>query len=150
MKNVYEIVVITYAQLGCIIGYMSHAACRICTSDEKETIEARLAQKVQFRTVALEFMNAFNCHPHLLEQSIGNHAKKHLPKELTKEEQALLERVKKGEVSKDEMKRIIAARAFEYVIRNPHRLSFNHFIKLQQLQMREGRMKQKRLGQWGL
>lgn len=129
---------------------MFHAGCRICKSDEKEAIEARLAQKVWYRTIALEFVNAFDCDPHLLEQSIGNHAKKHLPKELTKEDQALLEKVKKGEVSKDEMKNIIAARAFEYAIRNPHRLSFNHFIKLQQLQMREGKMKQRRLGQWEL
>lgn len=110
---------------------MFHAACRICQSDEKEAIEARLYQKVPYRTVALEFMNAFACAPHLLEQSVGNHAKKHLPKKLTKEEQVLLERVKKGEVSKDEMKRIIAVKAFEQVIRNPQRLSFNHFIKLQ-------------------
>lgn len=125
---------------------MFHATCRICTSDEKEAIETRLSKKVSYRTIALEYMNAFDCNPHLLEQSVGNHAKKHLPKELTKEDQALLERVKKGEVNKDEMKRIIAARAFEYAIRNPQRLSFNHFIKLQQLQMREERVKQKGFG----
>lgn len=127
-----------------------HQRCRICISDEKEGIERRLAKKVPYRTIALEFMNTFECGLHLLEQSLGNHAKKHLPKELTKEEQVLLERVKNGEVSKDEMKRIIAVRAFEYAIRNPHRLKFNHFIKLQQLQMREGRMKQRRFGQWEL
>lgn len=119
---------------------MFHASCRICTADEKEAIEAHLAQKVPYRTIAIEFINAFDCDPHLLEQSIGNHAKKHLPKKLTKEEEVLLERVKKGEVSKDEMKNIIAVRAFEYAIRNPRRLSFNHFIKLQQLQNRQKRL----------
>ena len=66
------------------------------------------------------------------------------------EEKELLERVNNGEVSRDEMKRIIATRAFENAIRNPHRLTFNHFIKLQQLQMREGKIKQRKFGQWGL
>jgi|SRR3989344_2539883 len=128
---------------------MSHYTCRICNSDERKAIEARLSQKVPYRTVALEFMIAFECDLHLLEQSIGNHAKKHLPKELTKEEQALLERVKKGEVSRDEMQIFIATRAFENAMRNPERLSFNHFIKLQQLKMRKEKMETKRLDkQW--
>lgn len=125
---------------------MFHAACRICISDEKESIETRLAQKVRYRTVALEFMNAFEYKLHALEQSICNHARKHLPKELTKEEQILLERVKKGEVSRDEINRIIAAKAFENILMNPNRIRFNDYIRMQNLLMRKAKMKQNRLG----
>ena len=127
-----------------------HQRCRICISEYKKEVEKLLSQKVLFREIARMYEEGFDCDLHLLEQSVGNHAKKHLPKELTKQDRELLKRVKNGEVSKDEMKRIIAARAFEYAIRNPHRFTFNHFIKLQQLQMREERMKQRKLGQWGL
>ena len=123
---------------------MFHAGCRICISDEKEAIEARLSQKVQYRTVALEFMNAFNCHPNLLEQSIGNHAKKHLPKELTKEEQVLLERVRKDEISIDEIQRFVRAKAVENMLMNPHRLKLNDVFRMENLLLRKEKMKQKR------
>lgn len=129
---------------------MFHAGCRVCISEYKKAVEKLLSQRLGFRAIARKYQKAFNIDLHLLEQSIGTHYKKHRPKELTKEEKELLERVRKDEVSIDEIQRFVRAKAVENMLMNPHRLTFNHFIKLQQLQMREVKMKQRRLGQWEL
>ncbi len=123
---------------------MYNYACRICYSEHREEIEKLLSQRLQFRDIARKYQKAFDIDLHLLEQSIGTHYKKHRPKELTEEEKEFILRIQKGEVGIEEIQRFIAVRAVDNALRNPHRLSFSHFIKLQQLEMRREKMKQKR------
>lgn len=113
-----------------------HYACRICNSERREEIEKMLLRKVQYRAIAREFMGYFNCDLHLLEQSIGNHREKHLPKELTAEEKELLEKYKTGKISVEELARYTAAIAFENILRNPHCLKFSDFLKLERLKIK--------------
>lgn len=126
---------------------MFHAACRICISEYKKEIEKLLSKKVRFREIARRYQNVFGIRLRKLEQSIGNHRKKHF-KELTKEEQDLIEGYEKGEVSVERIQRFIAARTLENMLMNPNRLKFNDVIRLENLLMRKEKVKQNRLGQW--
>lgn len=110
---------------------MSHYACRVCRSSHREEIEQLLSQKLPFRDIAKRFVNTFNINLHALEQSVNCH-RKHF-KELSKQEKELLDGYKKGEVTNDEVERIIAARAFENMLMDPQRLRFKDFISIQRL-----------------
>lgn len=126
---------------------MFHGGCRVCISEYKKEIEKLLSQKVRFREIARRYQNVFGISLSKLEQSIGNHRKKHF-KELAKEERELLERYEKGEVNVEEIQRFVAARALENMLMNPHRLKFNDVIKMQQLLMKKDKVRQSRLGHW--
>ncbi|MBI4065336.1 hypothetical protein HY409_03125 [Candidatus Gottesmanbacteria bacterium] len=123
---------------------MFHYACRICYSEYREEIEKLLSQRLKFREVARKYQETFNVDLHLLEQSIATHYKKHRPKEPTEEEKELLERIRKDEVSIDEIQRFVAVKAVENMLLNPNRIKFNDYIRTQNLLMRKEKMKQKR------
>lgn len=116
---------------------MSHYACRICNSDYREDIELMLSQKVPLREIAKQFKNSFDTDDiHLLEQSIASH-KKHIPKQLTADEKDLLNRMSKGEVSFEEVSRIVAVKVFEKMLKNPDDFRYIDFFRTELLKIKQ-------------
>jgi|Napbiome12C3dose_1001474.scaffolds.fasta_scaffold00001_77 hypothetical protein len=112
---------------------MANYNCRVCKSINKIEIEKNLSEGLEFREVAKKYLNEFDCGLHLLEQSLATHYKKHLngiySNELTPEDLELIERFKKGEVEFDEASRIIAAKAFEKILRNPGSIQVRDWLQ---------------------
>lgn len=115
---------------------MNHYACRVCNSEHRKDIEQMLANKMQYRKLAQLFEKDFDCDLHLLEQSIANH-KKHIPKELTLEEKDLLARLSKGEVSFEEVSRVVAVKVFEKMLKNPDDFQYIDFFRTELLKIKQ-------------
>lgn len=128
---------IALTEFGSILkGRMNHYACRICNSEYKEDIEQMLIDKMQYRKIAQIFEEDFECDLHLLEQSLANH-KKHIPKDLTADEKELLKRLAKGEVSFEEVSRIVAVKVFEKMLKNPNDFRYIDFFRTELLKIKQ-------------
>lgn len=116
---------------------MDHYACRICNSEHREDIEQMLSQKVPFRDIAKQYKNSFDTDDiHLLEQSVSFH-RNHIPKELKADEKDLLARLSKGEVSFEEVSRIVAVKVFEKMLRNPDKFQYLDFFRTELLKIKQ-------------
>lgn len=127
-----------------------HQACRICRStlELREEIEKLFYQKLKFREIARKYQDVFLIDLHLLEQSVGSHCKRHLPRQLTLEEEEFLKRVGTGQASFEEMSNIVEKRVFENMIRNPKKAKFSDYLRLEGLRKKRERLNQKRLNDW--
>lgn len=127
-----------------------HGACRICRStlELKEEIEKLFYQKLTFREIAKRYQNVFLIDLHLLEQSVGSHCKRHLPKQLTAQEEEFLKRVGSGQASFEEMADVIERKAFENMIKNPKKAKFSDYLRLESLRKKRDKSNQKRLNDW--
>lgn len=116
---------------------MNNYACRVCNSEHKEEIEQLLSQKVPFREIAKQYKNSLDTDDiHLLEQSISSH-RKHIPKVLTAGEKELLKRMSKGEVSFEEVSRIVAVKVFEKMLKNPDKFQYLDFFRTELLKIKQ-------------
>lgn len=118
---------------------MTKFPCRVCHCEVREEIENLLMQKVPMRQIAKQYRESFDTDDlHLLEQSIAGH-RKHIKvqKELTLEEKDLLNRFEKGDVSLDEISRVIARRVFERMLHNPDDFRFIDFFRAELLRMKK-------------
>lgn len=120
---------------------MVNLNCRICRSKLKKEIEEAISHGQEFRDVAKQYLDSFDCDLHLLEQSIAGHFKKHLnskssSNELTSEDLILLERFKKGEVDFDEASRIIATKVFEKILSNPGSIQVRDWLQSELLKIK--------------
>jgi hypothetical protein len=113
-----------------------HYACRICNSEHKKVIEDLLSKKIRYRDIARKFINGFDCDLHLLEQSIASH-KNHIEKELSDEEIKLLDRIKNGEIELNEISRIVAAKVFEKMLKNPNDWHYLDFFRIELLKIKQ-------------
>lgn len=125
---------------------MSNYTCRICNSPYKEEVEKMLLSKLRYRDIAKRHESLFDCDLHLLEQSVAFH-KKHIPKDLTLEEKQLLERLEKGEVSTDEVSRVVAVKVFEKMLKNPDDFRFIDFFRTELLKIKQQETQTKE--KWG-
>lgn len=119
-----------------ILSRMTHYTCRICKSEKRKEIEQLIKEKAVIREIANKYLMFFDCDLHLLEQSIANH-RKHIPRELTQDEEELLERFAKGDVDIDEMSRIVAVRVFKKILANPDDVKFIDFFRAELLRMKQ-------------
>lgn len=119
---------------------MGIQTCRICYSEHREEIEELLKKGVPMKQIAERYQKKFDTDDiHLIEQSVAGH-RKHIKKKLTNEEKKLLDRFEKGEVSLDEMSRIVATRAFEKILKNPKDIRFIDFFRTELLRQKEEAM----------
>lgn len=127
-----------------------HAACRICRStlELREEIEKLFYEKLTFREIARKYQNVFLIDLHLLEQSVGSHCKRHLPRQLTAQEEDFLKRVGSGQASFEEMANVVEKRVFENMIRNPKKVKFSDYLRLESLRKKRKRLDQKRQDDW--
>lgn len=121
---------------------MANFNCRICRSDLKTEVELELANGETFRKVASKFLDRFSCDLHLLEQSIASHFKNHRSEmnashALVPDEIELLQRLKQGTVSLDEVSRVVASKVFERILRNPDDLRFIDFFRTELLKLKQ-------------
>ncbi len=115
---------------------MGKLDCRICYTKYRDEIEQLLKDGVPMVQVAHRYGESMGVDIHLLEQSIASH-RKHIPKELTEEEKLFLNRIQSGEAGIEEISRIVAARVFENMLRNPDDVRFVDFYRSQLLLMNE-------------
>ncbi len=127
-----------------------HGGCRICRSSLqlREEIEKLFYQKLTFRKIARKYQNIFSINFHLLEQSIGSHCKRHLPKQLTAQEEEFLKRVGSGEASFEEMANMVEKRVFENIIKNPEKIKLSDYLRLDTIRAKWERVNKKRLNNW--
>lgn len=122
---------------------MGIQTCRICYSEHREEIEELLKKGKPMKQIAECYQKKFDTDDiHLIEQSIAGH-RKHIKKNLTNEEKKLLDRFEKGEVSLEEMSRIVATRAFEKILKNPKDIRFIDFFRTELLRQKEEAMQSK-------
>lgn len=118
---------------------MRQASCRVCNSTVREKVENLLSHNAPMRRIAEQFKGSFDTNNlHLLEQSIAAH-RNHIrvERELTPEEQELLGRFEKGEVTLNEISRIVASKVFEKMLRNPDDFRFIDFFRAELLRMKQ-------------
>ncbi len=115
---------------------MGKLDCRICYTKNRDEIESLLIEGAPMVQISRQYSALLNVDVHLLEQSIASH-RMHIPKELTEEEKLFLNRIQTGEAGIDEISRIVAARVFENMLRNPDDVRFVDFYRSQLLLMNE-------------
>lgn len=125
---------------------MAHQACRICRSDPEvrsEIEEALVVEGKKFSEVGREWVDFFEINFHLLEQSIGTHFKKHLDPKITTEDLKLLNRIKEGTASFDEITRVLQAKALEKILRKPNSVKISDWLKSENLKIKKQKAEEK-------
>lgn len=122
-------------------------SCKICRSENQEAIEALLEKKVTYRSIAKNFLKDFDSDFHLLEQSIGNHHKRHMKQKLSADDIEFLDRLQRGEVSLDEASRVVAVKVFKRMLENPNDVRFIDFFRAELLRLKQEENKVKEV--WG-
>lgn len=115
---------------------MGKLDCRICYTKYRDEIEQLMRDDTPMVHIARKYSDSMRIDTHLLEQSIASH-RKHLPQELTEEDKLLLERFRKGEVSTNEMSRIVANKVFTKMLKYPEQFRFIDYFRTELLRLKE-------------
>jgi len=115
---------------------MGKLECRICYTKFRDEIEQLMRDDTPMVHIARKYSDSMGVDTHLLEQSIASH-KKHIPNELTVEDKLLIDRFRKGEVSIDEVSRIVAVKVFEKMLKNPEQFRFIDYFRTELLRLKE-------------